>query len=80
MNYRVFLLFGILLLCSCQSALDIELTYIESVIEDHPDSAIIKLKEIDQVAYIRFVSVYRSFDDIDSFLKELEIFKTDSQK
>ena len=48
MNYRVFLLFGILLLCSCQSALDIELTYIESVIEDHPDSAIIKLKEIDQ--------------------------------
>jgi len=39
-----------------------------------------KLKEIDQVAYIRFVSVYRSFDDIDSFLKELEIIKTDSQK
>ena len=39
-----------------------------------------KLKEIDQAAYVRFVSVYRSFDDIDSFLKELEIIKTDSQK
>lgn len=31
-----------------------------------------KLKEIDQVAYIRFVSVYRSFEDIDSFLVELK--------
>jgi len=30
-----------------------------------------RLKEIDQVAYIRFVSVYRSFEDIDSFLAEL---------
>ena len=30
-----------------------------------------RLKEIDQVAYVRFVSVYRSFEDIDSFLSEL---------
>ena len=29
------------------------------------------LKEIDQVAYIRFVSVYRSFEDTASFLAEL---------
>ena len=30
-----------------------------------------RLKEIDQVAYVRFVSVYRSFEDIDTFLQEL---------
>ena len=30
-----------------------------------------RLKEIDQVAYISFVSVYRSFEDVDSFLSEL---------
>lgn len=30
------------------------------------------LKEIDEVAYIRFASVYRQFKDTTSFLKELE--------
>lgn len=30
------------------------------------------LKEIDEVAYVRFASVYRSFKDISSFMAELE--------
>ena len=30
-----------------------------------------KLKELDEVAYIRFASVYRSFRDIESFREEL---------
>ena len=30
------------------------------------------LKEIDEVAYVRFASVYRSFTDISSFMNELE--------
>ena len=30
------------------------------------------LKEIDEVAYVRFASVYRSFTDVSSFLEELE--------
>ena len=30
------------------------------------------LKEIDEVAYVRFASVYRSFKDISTFMKELE--------
>lgn len=30
------------------------------------------LKDIDEVAYVRFASVYRSFADISSFKKELE--------
>lgn len=34
-----------------------------------------KLRELDQVAYIRFASVYRRFTDIASFVKELEKLK-----
>lgn len=30
-----------------------------------------KLKEIDEVAYVRFASVYRQFRDINSFMDEL---------
>lgn len=30
-----------------------------------------ELKEIDQVAYVRFASVYRQFQDLDSFVNEL---------
>lgn len=30
------------------------------------------LKDIDEVAYVRFASVYRSFKDISSFMSELE--------
>lgn len=30
------------------------------------------LKELDEVAYVRFASVYRQFKDINSFLEELE--------
>ncbi len=31
-----------------------------------------KLKDIDEVAYVRFASVYRQFSDINSFMSELE--------
>jgi len=30
-----------------------------------------KLKELDQVAYVRFASVYKSFKDVDTFMEEL---------
>ncbi|MBQ7265978.1 MAG: transcriptional repressor NrdR [Firmicutes bacterium] len=30
-----------------------------------------KLKDIDEIAYVRFASVYRQFKDIDSFMSEL---------
>jgi transcriptional repressor NrdR len=32
-----------------------------------------QLRKIDQVAYVRFASVYREFTDIDSFIHELNI-------
>ena len=31
-----------------------------------------KLRELDEVAYVRFSSVYREFKDVNTFLKELE--------
>ena len=34
-----------------------------------------KLRKTDDIAYIRFASVYRSFTDIDSFEKALRILK-----
>lgn len=34
-----------------------------------------KLKDRDEVAYVRFASVYREFKDIDTFLEELNVLK-----
>ena len=31
-----------------------------------------RLKEIDEVAYVRFASVYRQFKDINTFMDELK--------
>lgn len=31
-----------------------------------------RLREIDQVAYVRFASVYRRFEDVDEFMSELK--------
>ncbi len=31
-----------------------------------------RLKDIDEVAYVRFASVYREFKDVNTFLKEIE--------
>jgi len=35
-----------------------------------------KLKELDDVAYLRFASVYKSFKSADSFRKEMEKLET----
>jgi len=34
-----------------------------------------KLKELDQVAYVRFASVYREFRDVDQFMEILATLK-----
>ena len=31
-----------------------------------------KIKEVDQVAYVRFASVYRQFQDVDTFIEEIK--------
>lgn len=71
------------------TCLDDMVTEIESELQNRmereiPSSAIgelvmEKLKTIDQVAYVRFASVYREFKDVNSFLAELkEILENDS--
>lgn len=39
-----------------------------------------KLKELDDVAYVRFASVHREFKDIDSFMSELKNLMTAKDK
>jgi len=36
-----------------------------------------KLKDLDEVAYVRFASVYKSFGSIESFKKELDMLEDD---
>ena len=40
------------------------------------DMVMMKLKSIDDVAYVRFASVHREFKDIDTFMQELAKLKT----
>ena len=37
-----------------------------------------RLKEMDEVAYVRFASVYRQFKDIDSYIEEIKKLKSKS--
>ena len=39
-----------------------------------------ELKDVDEVAYIRFASVYRQFKDVDAFMSELETMVKDEHK
>ena len=39
-----------------------------------------KLKDVDEVAYVRFASVYREFMDVNAFMEELERFLNNKQE
>jgi transcriptional repressor NrdR len=39
--------------------------------EDIGNVVMARLKELDQIAYVRFASVYRKFEDLDAFMEEL---------
>lgn len=39
-----------------------------------------RLKKLDEIAYVRFASVYRHFEDVGSFLKEIDRIKILKQK
>ena len=49
-----------------QSALEREISTV-----DIGEMVMRRMKEVDEVAYVRFVSVYRSFKDINTFMEEL---------
>ncbi|MCQ2547698.1 MAG: transcriptional regulator NrdR [Clostridia bacterium] len=44
---------------------EVESSYVGELVMD-------KLKDLDQVAYVRFASVYRQFTDVNTFVKEIE--------
>ena len=44
------------------------------------DMVMRRLKDIDKVAYIRFASVYREFNDLESFVAELKGLQGESDK
>ena len=54
---------------------------IEQLVQDAPDReieaaligerAMDRLKDLDKVAYVRFASVYRQFEDVEEFMSEL---------
>lgn len=59
---------------------DIERTIIENYNKEIESSQIgkivmRKLRDVDQVAYLRFASVYKKFDEPSQFIKELESLK-----
>lgn len=59
---------------------DIEASLLNSFVRevssnDIAELAMQKLKDIDLVAYIRFVSVYREFSTLDEFMEELKSLK-----
>lgn len=45
---------------------------IEITTKEIGELVMIKLKALDEVAYVRFASVYREFKDVDTFLKEIK--------
>ena len=64
---------------------DIETTLQNSLDREVPSSLIgtlslEKLRDIDEVAYVRFASVYRQFQDIHSFMEELSRFQTEKNE
>ena len=63
-------------------ALDAVADAIEQMMQDSPDREVeagvigekvmARLKELDKVAYVRFASVYRQFEDVQEFMAELK--------
>jgi len=46
--------------------------------EDIGEMVIVRLKDLDEVAYVRFASVYRQFKDINTFMNELKLLLGES--
>jgi transcriptional repressor NrdR len=59
----------------CRSSLEKEVTSAKL-----GDMVMDGLKEIDDVAYVRFASVYREFKDVEEFMKELEGLQASQNK
>lgn len=43
------------------------------------DMVMVRLRQLDDVAYVRFASVYRKFEDIETFMKEIHNMLSEKQ-
>ena len=80
---------GILLACTKRpislNQIDALVSQVENAIKDQykeeipskeiGEMVIQRLKELDQIAYVRFASVYRNFQDMDEFINEIKGLK-----
>ena len=80
---------GILIACTKRSVsmaqIDALVSQVENSLKDQSkeevsskeigEMVMARLKKLDQVAYVRFASVYRNFQDMDEFLSEIETLK-----
>lgn len=83
---RVKLLAGLLRACEKRpvtvTALEELVDAVETMLQDHADKemashevgnyVVSRLRDLDQVAYVRFASVYRRFEDVQEFMGELQ--------
>ena len=58
-----------------QNSLEREITSVEI-----GEMALEKLRSIDEIAYVRFASVYRDFKDIESFSEALRVLRKDTEE
>ena len=58
-----------------QNSLEREITSVEI-----GEMALEKLRSIDEIAYVRFASVYREFKDIESFSEALRVLRKDTEE
>jgi transcriptional repressor NrdR len=66
-----------------QVVIDVETALQEDFVMEVPsrvigDLMLKKLKTLDQVAYVRFASVYKQFSDVDTFIEEIKELKQES--
>ena len=54
---------------------DLKNQYTEVPTSEIGEAIMHKLLEIDEVAYVRFASVYKEFDDVQTFIREIEVMK-----
>ena len=54
---------------------ELKTQYTEVPVSEIGDCVMRKLMETDEVAYVRFASVYKEFSDVQTFIREIEVMK-----
>ncbi|HEY2369328.1 MAG TPA: ATP cone domain-containing protein, partial [Polyangiaceae bacterium] len=52
-----------------------ELSVSEIAAREIGERVLTRLRDVDEVAYVRFASIYRNFRDLDGFAKELDAMR-----